>query len=263
MINLKFYNIASGSKGNCSYIEHNNYKILIDAGISYKRINLALAAKGFDVKAVTHLFLTHEHSDHIKGIQTLFKNINVPIYASRGTAKAMSFEVLPAYKDNLIILNDLESVFLDDLEIISFPLSHDASDPVGFVVKTPDYKIAYITDTGYIREGLIPLLSNADLYYMEANHDPFLLQNSPRPFHTIRRILTEKGHLSNEDSAYYFAQMMGEKTKRIIMAHISDECNNSDIIKQTYEDVMLAHGKCMTTLEVYFASQMPLEVIVL
>lgn len=261
MINLKFYNIASGSKGNCTYLEYKDFKILIDAGISYKRINLALADKGFDVKTITHVFLTHEHVDHIKGIQTLFKNINVPIYTSKGTAKSISLTSLGHYNDNLIILEPLESVFLDDLEITSFPLSHDASEPFGFVVKNHHFKIAYITDTGYIRENLIPLLSNADLYYMEANHDPFLLQNSSRPYHTIKRILTEKGHLSNEDSAYYFAQMVGNKTKQVIMAHISDECNTNDIIIKTYEDVLLAHGKDMSSLEVHFASQIPLKVI--
>ncbi|CCV65362.1 (Metallo-beta-lactamase domain protein) [Paracholeplasma brassicae] len=253
--------MASGSKGNATYIEHNQTKILIDAGISFKRMKEAMQDAGFDIYQVTHVFITHEHVDHIKGMDTLYKNINAPIYTSAGTAKAMSYYQSTVYQTKIRIVEPLEEFYLDDLTIIPFPLSHDARDPIGFILKTEDKKIAYITDTGYIREGLIPLLSNADLYYMEANHDPYLLKNSPRPFHTIKRILTEKGHLSNEDSAYYFSQMMGTQTKTLIMAHISDECNTNDIIKRTYEDVLIAHQKDLDTLEVHYASQVPLKVI--
>lgn len=253
--------MASGSKGNATYIEHNNVKILIDVGISFKRIKDAMSSHGFDIFSVTHVFITHEHVDHIKGIETLYKNIKAPIYITEGTAKSMNMSSNPLYKDHLQLIEPLEPFFLEDMEIIPFPLSHDARDPIGFIIKADDKKISFITDTGYIREGLIPLLSNADLYYMEANHDPYLLKNSPRPYHTIRRILTEKGHLSNEDSAYYFSQMMGDQTKKIIMAHISEECNTVDIIKRTYEDVMLAHHKDFNELTVYYASQEPLEVI--
>ncbi|MDY0346935.1 MAG: MBL fold metallo-hydrolase [Acholeplasma sp.] len=258
---MRLYFIASGSSGNATLLQHNNLTILIDAGISFKKISDAFILKNMSILSITHVLLTHEHIDHVRGLNTLFNNINVPLYLSKGTAQALKQYSAPKYEANMKYIEAHVPFQIGDIKITPIPLSHDALEPVGFIFETKTEKIGYITDTGYIREGLIEPLKNCDLYYFEANHDPVLLKNSRRPYHTIHRILTEKGHLSNEDSAYYLAQMIGPNTKKIVMAHISNECNTIEKIKHTYEDVFLAHHLSLSNYEVIYTSQIPSEVI--
>ncbi|MDY0210418.1 MAG: MBL fold metallo-hydrolase [Acholeplasma sp.] len=258
---MKLYSIASGSSGNVTFLEHENLKILIDAGITFKRISDAFLAKGYHIKDLTHVLLTHEHIDHVRGLNVLYKTVKTPLYASKGTIEAMKFVQDERISPHVIEMEAFKSFELGTLKITPLPLSHDALEPVGFIFETPNQKIGYITDTGYVKEAIIEPLKNCDLYYFEANHDPVLLKNSRRPYHTIHRIMTEKGHLSNEDSAYYLSQIIGPKTKKIIMAHISNECNSIEKISRTYEDVFLAHHIDFHQYEIYYASQTPLEVI--
>lgn len=258
---LKLYSIASGSSGNATYIEHENLRILVDAGVSFKKISNALLIENLSILHLTHVFITHEHIDHIRGMETLFNNINVPIYTSYGTAKTMKYLESDKFSNKVRIIEAFSEFKIGNLSIIPIPLSHDAAEPLGFIFKTKDIKLGYVTDTGYIREGLIEPLMNCDFYYFEANHDPIMLKNSNRPYPTIHRILTERGHLSNEDSAYYLSKMMGPNTKGIIMAHISEECNTIEKIKTTYQTVFKANKKSFDNLKIYFASQTPLEVI--
>lgn len=258
---MKLYSIASGSSGNATYIEHENLRILVDAGISFKKLSNAMMSENLNILHLTHVLVTHEHVDHIRGIDTLFKNIHAPIYTSYGTAKAMRFFDNDKFTDKIKIIEAFLPIKIGTLTITPIPLSHDAAEPLGFIFETKNVKLGYVTDTGYIREGLIEPLSNCDFYYFEANHDPVMLKNSNRPYPTIHRILTERGHLSNEDSAYYLSKMMGPRTKGIIMAHISEECNTIDKIKTTYQTVFKANNQNFDNLKIYYASQTPLEVI--
>ena len=258
---MRLYFIASGSSGNVTLLQHGKFNILIDAGISFKRISEALILKNMSILDVTHVLITHEHIDHVRGLNTLYNNIVAPIYISRGTASALKLDKNQKYETKMTYIESLSIFEIGDLKITPIPLSHDAVEPIGFIFETKDYKMAYVTDTGYIRDGLIEPLKNCDLYYFEANHDPVLLKNSRRPYHTIHRILTEKGHLSNEDSAYYLSQMVGPKTKRIVMAHISNECNTREKIRQTFEDVFSANNLSLDALEIIYTSQLPSEMI--
>lgn len=258
---MRLYSIASGSSGNATYIEHENLRILVDAGISFKKLSNALLSENLSALHLTHVLVTHEHIDHIRGMETLFKNINVPIYTSFGTAKSMKYLENDKFADKVRIIEAFSPFSIGSLTITPIPLSHDAAEPLGFIFETKNIKLGYVTDTGYIREGLIEPLTNCDFYYFEANHDPVMLKNSNRPYPTIHRILTERGHLSNEDSAYYLSKMIGPRTKGVIMAHISDECNTIDKIRSTYQAVFKANQKSFDTLKVYYASQTPLEVI--
>lgn len=254
--NMKFFSIASGSKGNASYIETAQHKILIDAGISFTRMKDALKTIDVDIKDLTHLFITHEHSDHVNGLKILLKNANPRIYVSKGTNKQLEIT------HNVQIIKALEPLHFEHLTVLPIPLSHDAKEPLGFVFQNKLKSICYITDTGYIKDDLLGLLQNHDLYYLESNHDPYLLRTSGRPYHLIKRILNEKGHLSNEDSAYYFSKMKGDNTKYVIHAHISEECNNEAAIQHTYQQVLMAQGVSVDDIEFINASQIePLKVI--
>lgn len=253
---MKFLSIASGSKGNCSYIETATHKILIDAGISYTRITKALKENEVNINDLTHLFITHEHSDHVNGLKILLKNTNPKIYISKGTNAYLKLT------GNIQIIKALEPLYFENLTVIPIPLSHDAKEPLGFVFQNKLKSICYITDTGYIKDDLLGLLQNHDLYYLESNHDPYLLRTSGRPYHLIKRILNEKGHLSNEDSAYYFSKMKGDNTKYVIHAHISEECNNEAAIQHIYQQVLMAQGVSVDDIEFINASQIePLKVI--
>lgn len=255
---MKFFVIASGSKGNVSYIEHNENRILIDAGVSYTRIKNSLESIDVNIEEITHLFLTHEHSDHIAGLSMIKKKHNVKIFTSKGTKEALK---LP---ESTHIIKSFEPVVLEDLSIVPIPLSHDAKEPLGFLIKSDESSICYITDTGYISHSHLDYLKNCNLYYLESNHDPYLLTHSKRPYPLIRRILNEKGHLSNEDSAYYFSKMIGENTKHLIIAHVSEECNTDEAILHTYEEVLTSSMIDINNINITIARQdKPLEVIAL
>lgn len=231
---MKFYVIASSSKGNVSYLELGNKKILIDVGISYTKIKKALKDIDVNIKNITDVFITHEHSDHVKGLNMLLKYTKPKLHMSFGTKNALNLGF------DINVIKAFNEIKLEDLKVLPLPLSHDASEPLGFLFTNKVSKIAYITDTGYISKDVRDKIVNATVYYLETNHDPYLLSNSNRPFYLINRILNEKGHLSNYDAAYYFAKMLGDKTTHIIFAHISQECNTSKHIKDTYHDVLTA-----------------------
>lgn len=254
---MKFLSLSSGSKGNASYLECGNIKALIDVGISYSLIKEGLEKNQINIKDITHVFITHEHTDHIKGLSMLLKHANPRVYVTLGTNEQLK---LKEYH----LIEPLKEVSIGGLSVIPIPLSHDALEPVGFVFKYKDKSICYITDTGYILNDLKPYLENHTLYYLESNHDPYTLLHSKRPYHLIRRIMNEKGHLSNEDSAYYFSQLAGDKTRYLIHAHMSLECNNEDIINHTFKEVLMAHGLHLNTYIFLHAKQnISLEMITL
>ena len=175
---------------------------------------------------------------------------------SKGTQNAIKFT------EPIKPLKAFDPIKLTNLKITPLPLSHDAEEPLGFLFENQTKKIAYITDTGYILSEVKELLQNCTLYFLESNHDAYLLTNSKRPYHLIRRILNEKGHLSNHDSAYYFSQMVGQDTSHLIFAHVSQECNTSQLIRQTYKEILTAQNKQFSHIEFIEAlPDQPLEVI--
>lgn len=240
---MKFYVIASSSKGNVSYLESGNKKILIDVGVSYLKIKQSLKKINVDVKDITDVFITHEHTDHVRGLNTLLKNTNPEIYMSSGTKEALDL------KTDVNIIEAYQEIKFEKLAITPLPLSHDANEPLGFLFENELSKIAFITDTGFIEEKVKEKIKNASLYYLESNHDPYLLTNSKRPYYLIRRILNETGHLSNYDAAYYLSKMLGENTTHVIFAHVSEECNTSNHIIETFKDVLTAQEKDFSNIK--------------
>lgn len=253
---MKFYNLASSSSGNSSYIETKNKKILIDVGLSYTTIKNRLNEIGVNLLELTDIFITHEHNDHIKGLEVLIKHTNAKIHMSKGTFDGL--KIKPSYNR----LNAYNDVILDDLIVKPLPLSHDANEPFGFLFKKEDKKLCYITDTGYLYEDVLKEIKNCELYFFESNHDPHLLTQSNRPYYLIYRILNEKGHLSNYDSAYYLSKLIGDKTQYVIYAHISEECNNIETIDNTFEDVFKSVNLKTNGIKfIYSNKDKPLKVI--
>ncbi len=258
---MKVVQIASGSKGNATFIEADGNKIMIDVGISKKRIQECLINNALSLDNLKAIFLTHEHTDHTSGLVALFNQTKALIYTTKGTYLGLSSKIREKIGQEYFRFIERNSIIqIGTFEIESVEIYHDANDPLGFIIKNNGKKIVYVTDTGYIKQSFYDKLSNAEMYIWESNHDPEILMQSDRPYNTKIRILSDCGHLSNQDSAYILANIIGPNTKKIIFAHISEECNLVQIIKLTSKRVFNDLGIDTKDIDFYYASQIPLEV---
>lgn len=237
---MKFFSLQSGSNGNCHLIESNNSTILIDSGISGIKTKRLLEEEGFDIMNVLGVLLTHEHDDHVSGAGVLARKYKVPVYANRNTFERASVK-MKAIDESLIHFID-GPFCIGDLSVIPFKTCHDACDPCGYVVKSGDKKITILTDTGCVREDVLEITRNSDIFYVEANFDPVMLKNGPYSPMLQARVRGEFGHLSNFECADYLINVIGDRTKYIMIGHISYQNNNEVLAKLTVEDVLSKHG---------------------
>ena len=227
---MKIITLASGSKGNTSYIEVGNTRFLIDIGITYRHLLERLEKIGKSIDDIDALFITHTHSDHIKGLKVFVKHNNVPVYIKEEMYKELK-EILP--KEKIELYSD--KMHLKDVTIDLVHTSHDAPGAVGFLINN---SLAYITDTGYINKKYYDLLSNREIYYIESNHDEQMLLTGPYPHYLKQRILSDKGHLSNGATASYLEKFIGSNTKYIILAHISETNNTKELALETTKEAL-------------------------
>lgn len=221
--------LSSGSKGNTTYIECGNTKLLIDAGNSCKYIVNKLKEIGIEGNDIDGILITHTHSDHIKGLKVFLNKFNSKVYITKGMITELS------YLNNYQII-DNSILKIKDIIVNVIKTSHDAPDSVGYVVNGNNKSIVYITDTGYINQKYFDILSNKEVYIMESNHDIEMLNNGSYPFRLRQRILGDKGHLSNYDSARYISSFIGNKTKCVMLAHLSAENNTEDLAYNTLKE---------------------------
>lgn len=240
---MKMHIISSGSKGNASFIYDKETTILIDFGISLRRLKAGLKEIDKTIDDIDYCLCTHNHSDHSKSIKYLK---NKDWYCRKGTIS------------NFVNPHELE-VFNRYLfgEIVVTPLltSHDAIAPCGFLFEENDETIVYITDTGYIPEETLSFIKNCDYYFFESNYDEDMLKNSDRSQYLKYRILSEKGHLSNVRSAEYLSKLIGDKTKAIMLAHISQECNTKELALKTCENILKKNNVNINKIIISCASQ--------
>ena len=256
---MEVFVLASGSKGNMTYLKVGELKIFIDAGISYTKIKKKMESYAENIFDVKSLFLTHEHSDHTLGLKQLLKNGHIEdVYLTKGTYNALPVDVVEMM-GNVHFVDVDDSFMFYDIKVETFLLSHDADEPIGYVMHHEDKKMVILTDTGYVDESYYDLLSNADLYILEANHHPSKLMNSPRPFLLKRRIMSEKGHLSNDDACWLVNRLVQDKPSIWVVAHISEDCNTVLDI----EEAIVKYFDDPTKIKTYYATQEGLPVIVL
>ena len=253
---MKITILASGSGGNVTYLESNNTKILIDCGITYKQITTRLKTHDLNLDNIAGILITHEHTDHIKGLDVTLRRHDTMCYVTEETHNGMYYKA----KDNLhpskithIVTN--EPFMINDIEITPFSISHDASDAVGYIIKAEDKMVVYVTDIGYLPARDHDMLRNADMYIFESNYDVTMLFTSARPFYLKQRIDSVKGHMSNNDSAYNLAQLVGDKTKQIVLAHRSRECNSDEHVLTTSNEVFTDYGLDINDYNLVVAKQ--------
>ena len=225
--------LGSGSKGNSTLLIGNNKKILIDVGFSYPKMLMNL--NEFDVKPkdIDAILLTHTHKDHIAGLSTFIKKNNTLVY----TNNTMLPEVLKLINEDYIKVMD-DEYSIGDFNITCIHTSHDAPGSVGFIVNDDVSNLVYVTDTGYINKKYLDKLVNKDAYIFESNHDINMLMTGPYPYILKQRVLSDKGHLSNELSGNYLKDIIGDKTKRIILAHLSEINNTPEIALKTVKAII-------------------------
>ena len=230
---MKIYILGSGSKGNSTLIVSNNKKILIDVGFSYSHEKLLLEEYGYKIADIDGILITHDHRDHISGLAQLVKKHHIKVYANL----ELSHEIERIIDlDDIIIVDNKFNI--DDISIESFNTSHDAKGSVGFIINSSDKSIVYVTDTGYINSRNLKKLVNKDLYIFESNHDIKMLMDGPYPYILKQRILSDKGHLSNELAGNYLKDLIGDKTKKIVLAHLSETNNEPNIAYNTVKDII-------------------------
>lgn len=228
--------LASGSSGNSFYLETKKKKILVDAGLSGKKIISLLAEIGRKPEDIDAIFVTHEHSDHIHGIGVLARKYGMDIYANEPTWQAMENKVGKIALEQKHIFELGVTKTFGDLDIESFGVSHDAACPQFYRFMKDDKSFVMLTDTGYVSDRLASMIENADGYLIEANHDIEILRSGSYSWNLKQRILSDKGHLCNEDGADAMIRSLGNRTKRIYLGHLSKENNIKELARMTVEN---------------------------
>lgn len=237
---MKVVILGSGSKGNCTYIETKTKKILIDAGLSLLQIRNRLAQNGITFTGVDLVLITHEHIDHIHYLSSILNKTNATLCIKEETFHDANRRLSGALTHaHVRFINPDKKYTIDELSFIPLTLSHDATNCFGFVlreeVKDSNANITYanITDTGYLPSKYFNILSTVSVLLIESNHDVYMQKNSGRPWVLINRVLSERGHLSNEQCSDILKTIASKHTKRVIFGHISEECNTPELVIDT------------------------------
>lgn len=230
-MSLFISSLNSGSNGNCYYIGNNSEAVLVDVGISCKEVEKRMGRLNLSLLKVKAIFISHEHSDHIKGVQTLSKKYNLPVYITPATLNN-SHLVL----ENVLIksFKAYEKIIIGNLIITSFPKRHDASDPFSFIVEGNGIKIGVLTDIGSVCEHVIDNFKQCHAAFLEANYDEHLLEKGPYPYYLKSRIRSDKGHLSNRQALDLFVNHKHETMSHVILSHLSKDNNCAMLVKDLF-----------------------------
>lgn len=226
-MSLKFCSFASGSSGNCYMVKSEHTTLLVDVGITGKRVFSGLAERGVDPETIDGILITHEHIDHVRSLRMVSKKaVNAGVYASRGTLAQIADKIPEARS---YCVPEEEPFYIGDIQVDPFRLSHDAAEPTGYSFACGGRQLTIVTDTGYVSEEIFQQVESADLLILEANHEVNILKMGAYPYPLKRRILSDEGHLSNEAAGRCLCQMLKKrehkKIPHVVLAHLSKENN--------------------------------------
>lgn len=239
---MRLCSIASGSSGNCIYIGEKNTHILVDMGISAKRIEEGLAGISVPPDALSAIFITHEHTDHVQGLWAFEKKYKIPVYATKHTLDVY----INSKKDPSLLSNLLcdvtygQTISIKDLAVHPFRISHDAVSPVSYTFQGEKEKIGMATDLGCFDDAILEVLKNCGLLYLESNHDENMLLVGKYPYALKQRILGPLGHLSNDAAAKLVGGLLHERLKYIVLGHLSRENNYPELAYETMHQKILS-----------------------
>ena len=225
---VQFTILGSGSAGNCAFLETADTRLLIDAGFSGRQIRQRLATISRAPEGLHGILITHEHSDHIFGLTGLAAKLNVPIYCNRLTKEAIESQL--KIRIQCRIFDTGGSFEIGDVVVDTFSVPHDAYDPVGFLIHTPEGRIGFLTDLGHATKLVLERVRSANVLVLEANHDVKMLQDDPRrPWSLKQRILSRHGHLSNEAAADVVEEIISADLRQLFLGHLSRDCNRPEL----------------------------------
>lgn len=222
--------LGSGSRGNAAVIHNSESSLLIDAGFSGRELSRRMKESGVDEKKIKAILVSHEHLDHAKGVRILGNRLDIPVYCNRLTGEAMRSR--DSKLGALHLFSSGQSFQLEEFLVTPFPIPHDAIDPVGFTISCSGKKIAIATDLGHAGSVVLHHLSQSDILVLESNHDIQLLQRSERPWNLKQRILSRHGHLSNVAGLEVLRSVLDERTRHVVLAHASSDCNCYDLVEK-------------------------------
>lgn len=240
---MKFCSLYSGSSGNSMFVATENAKILIDAGLPGKKIDSALQEINEKPSEIDGIFVTHEHSDHIKGIGVMSRKYDIPIYANCDTWSAMESSIGKIKEHNIKVIEKRSNTIIKDMNIKAFNIPHDAAAPMGYTVSDDKNSISVATDFGTFTKEIYDNIKDSEVILLESNHDVSMLKYGPYPYQLKRRILSEIGHLSNDDCGTAIVNLLSYKPKKqIILGHLSNTNNQPDLAYQTVLNVLNENG---------------------
>ena len=230
---MKIKTIASGSKGNCSIVLCDETNLIIDMGISYLTLKRSLEENSLSFDQFTGVLITHNHNDHINGLASLIKKTTLPLFIPQEMYDGIK-EIVP--KDRCEFIDDEFKINDVNIELIHTP--HDAPCSLGFIITQNNKSLVYITDTGYINRKHLNKMINKELYLIDSNHDEIMLMDGPYPRFLKERVISDKGHLSNTTTSKYLQKLVGDRTKHIILAHISEKNNTEELAYECTQNAL-------------------------
>lgn len=240
---MRYCPLFSGSTGNCTYVGTAEGGVLIDVGVSARRIKTALSERDIDPSTIRAVLLTHEHSDHVAGLQVLCKQFGWPVVASEGTLDALAEQdKLPGH-GRIYTLSSDRSLAIAGLHVSPFDAPHDSRQCFGYRIDSEDGRsLAMTTDLGYMPDRILQTILGCQTIHIESNHDPEMLRNGPYPYWLIQRIRGEGGHLSNQECAAVLPALVAAGANRIVLAHLSEQNNTPDMALSCASAALTAAG---------------------
>lgn len=252
---LNFCSLYSGSSGNSFYVGTESTNILIDAGVSSRKLEKALDYLLIDPNSIDGILITHEHTDHVQGLGIFSKRFNIPVYVNSETLNAMPKQKEKLSEKNINFFTVGDTFYINDLKINSFSIPHDAANPCGFNIYKDKEKISIATDVGHMTNDVLHSLEDSSFVMLESNYDPNVLKYAPYPYHLKSRIAGPTGHLSNESAGKTISHLLKFGLKGAMLGHLSKESNFPELAYKTVVDEIISSNSNMDSVFLEIANR--------